>query len=365
MSRNITPRYLRLAVASLLFAARPLPSQVTAKPLPAQAAAKLLPSQITAKPVSSQAQDDAPLFTAVNLGDIHARGLNNKGQVVGVDRGGACLWSSGKSVHLPMPPHSLNGGANAINDAGDIIGTADAPNASALNSNHALLWHNGKLRDLTKEGGFSWGLGVAINNRGEAVGKAGNYDVFVFADNKARVLPRLKEASGEQVCCLNDRGDILVTTGLYKNNDVYVWSSDRYALLATLGNPVAVNNRGDIVGYTFHWSTQAGVTVLESTTPYLYSNGVVHNFDAIAGGEYQYFIGINDAGQVAGNMGITPATPSGVFLWQNGKMYDLGKLIKNYPGGYLSFRAINNRGQILVEGSQTHPLLLTPVVHKP
>ena len=162
-------------------------------------------------------------------------------------------------------------------------------------------------------------MGVAINNRGEAVGKAGNYDVFVFADNKVRVLPRLKEASGEQVCCLNNRGDILVTTGLYKNSDVYVWSSDKYTLLATLGNPLAVNNRGDIVGYTFHWSTQPVAGILESTNPYLYSNGVVHNFDATATGTSPYLIGINDAGQVTGDTGSTPATPSGVFLWQNGK----------------------------------------------
>ncbi len=358
MNPQIAFRCFCSAVIGLLLAAKPLSAQDAPKPLHPQV----------------QAQDDAPMFTAVDLGNIYVKGINNKGQVVGADKRGSCLWSNGKIVHLPAPPHSLNGWAAAINDAGDIIGTVDTPNASAPNSNHAVLWHNGKLRDLTKEAGFSWGLGVAINNRGEAVGKAGNYDVFVFAENKVRVLPRPAGDAIAEPVGLNDRGEVLGTSLAVQGDAVHVWSSDRLTTLGSFGKPNAINNKGDIVGYTFHWSTQPTSGIL-SRTPYLYSGGAVHNFDVTATGTSPYVIGINDAGQVAGDTGLTPATPSGMFLWHNGKMYDLGKLIKNLPDWYLSFRAINNQGQILVEGLEHiapkdfinrkhHAFLLTPVAHK-
>lgn len=54
---------------------------------------------------------------------------------------------------------------------------------------------------------------------------------------------------------------------------------------------------------------------------------------------------INDRGQIVGSSGLPsdPTQSSHAFLWQNGKMTDLGKL----PNGIYSMAlAINERGQI-------------------
>jgi len=68
--------------------------------------------------------------------------------------------------------------AEAINDAGEIIGNADLPGSVAdpflgresFNVSHAFLWKNGAMRDLGTLAGDKSSTSSAINSQGQIVG---------------------------------------------------------------------------------------------------------------------------------------------------------------------------------------------------
>jgi len=87
------------------------------------------------------------------LGSVN--GLNESGQVVGgVTLVGDLIvnpfvWDGTKMINPVAPPFVAGGEANWINEAGDVVGTADVPapcpGGIAL---HAFLWRSGVILDL-------------------------------------------------------------------------------------------------------------------------------------------------------------------------------------------------------------------------
>jgi probable HAF family extracellular repeat protein len=157
--------------------------------------------------------------------------LNNRGQVVGQSSDAAdpaacftgndpdnCLpflWDDGKLINLNT--HTIGGiplTANAINDAGEIVGTALFPNQMAP---HAYLWKNGVAEDLGTVNGDCFSEAFAINSRGQVVGQSFScitntgrtflWDNGTMIDLNTFVPP----GSGLQLVeavAINDRGEI-------------------------------------------------------------------------------------------------------------------------------------------------------------
>jgi probable HAF family extracellular repeat protein len=75
------------------------------------------------------------------------------------------------------------------------------------------------------------------------------------------------------------------------------------------------------------------------------------------GGDHAWARGINDRGQVVGES-LPPSGPIHAFLWQNGRMFDLGVLPGDNSSAALD---INNRGQVVGAGAlddnEPHALL--------
>lgn len=124
-------------------------------------------------------------LTITNLGTLgggssQGYGINSSGQVVGWSStkdflGHAFRYSGGVMTDLKTlvgnPTQSPFSSANAINDAGQIVGHSGAAGTGVY---HAFLWQNGKMSDLNKQlpRGSAWVLDTAsdINGTGRIVG---------------------------------------------------------------------------------------------------------------------------------------------------------------------------------------------------
>ena len=245
-------------------------------------------------------------------------------------------------------PNSSEFASPLINNQGTITGASDTadsdPNSPNCYNpdclvNHAYIWTRGILTDL---GGLPGGFGSegnGINDHNQIAGQSLN----------GLIDPLLGTPAGIAV----------------------LWQSNGQIIdLGTLGGnqslAATVNNRGQVVGGAantipdefsmFGWGTQ--------TRAFLWQKGTMSDLGTL-GGSDAFAIFVNQRGQVAG-VAYTNSTPNlatGVptqdpFLWENGKMSDLGSL-----GGTLSFvNAFNNRGQVAGESNlagdlTSHPFL--------
>jgi len=155
--------------------------------------------------------------------------LNNRGQVVGTSSlasdPGACfsigntanchpfLWDEGKLIDLTAQSGGVIATANAINDAGEVVGAANFPNQPFA---HAYIWRNGVATDLGILPGHCFSQASAINSRGQVVGQSiscdGSGSVFLWEkgsmiDLDTFVPPNSGLLLAETIG-INDRGEI-------------------------------------------------------------------------------------------------------------------------------------------------------------
>jgi len=106
-------------------------------------------------------------------------GLNNRGQVIGQSNlagdqiADPFLWDGQKMID--MFTAGIGGNfqvANAINDAGEVVGGAAFPNRLS----DAALWRNGVITDLGTLPGDCFSQAFALNSRGQVVGGSASCD---------------------------------------------------------------------------------------------------------------------------------------------------------------------------------------------
>ena len=145
-------------------------------------------------------------------------------------------------------------------------------------------------------------------------------------------------------------GAVLIGLGISQfsasNADVTFY----YAItdLGTLGSdpfafPVAINNAGQVVGFTRSRSGVFPGPPRSGNHTFLWQNGAMTDLGSL-GGTYQSVSGLNNLGQVVG-FSQTSQGREHVFLWQNGTMTDLGSLVgeNGSSRGY----GINDLGQVV------------------
>jgi len=284
---------------------------------------------------------------------------------------------------------------NGINDRGEAVGmseTADLdPNGEDICGfgTHLtcvpFLWQFGHMRSLPTLGGNN-GQASAINNRGQIVGTAQTTVTdptcskpsqitlpVIWENGRARALPTVDGDPDGFANAINDKGQAVGDTGICGGVGpsaihAVLWENDKAFLLPDLGTggtAFGISNRGQIVGL---------VNTPDKSTFYAAvwqhgANGAVTSIGVLPGDHAAFATGINDRGQVVGNNFDSSFNWSHGFIWQDGVMTDLNTLIPEDSNLFIiSASNINDRGQIAgmatvqtgPHAGDIHAYLLTP-----
>ena len=247
------------------------------------------------------------------------------------------------------------GTAQDINNAGTLTGWADTSTPDPYSPNfcfnedcyvsHAFQWQHGAIRDLGTLPGGSSSAPSWISANGLIAGASQNGETDPL-------LPGFPE------------------------NRAVLWANGKIIDLGTLpeggyeSGAEAVNSRGQVVGWALNTVPDLFMDLNSSlynlyepypypyqTRAFLWQDGVMQDLGTLGTGADAFATGINEQGQVIG-ISYTNSTPSEVvtecsivgpvptqdpFLWENGKMTDLG----SFGGTCGSPNWLNNEGQVV------------------
>jgi probable HAF family extracellular repeat protein len=121
---------------------------------------------------------------------------------------------------LPLFPGDTSGAATAINDRGQVVGISGICDQAVgrLTAAHAVLWDNGTVTNIGDLGAGYWNTPMAINQRGDVVGFAGQPGDFegnrvrAFFWSKSEGIKSLGTLPGHvysQANAINNNGQIV------------------------------------------------------------------------------------------------------------------------------------------------------------
>jgi len=300
----------------------------------------------------------------------------------------------GPNVSLAVEPI-----AQIVNHQGTAVGEADTttPNPYYPNGNpfvggdayvgHAFSWQQGVLSDLgTLPGGLNSGADW-INHAGVVVGISENGEIdpllgfpegiaVLWKDGKIISLGTLDGGYESVANAVNDRGQVVGPAlntipdpysmlGLGTQTRGFLWENGVMRDLGTLGGPDAfaiyVNDQGQVAGSSYVNSTPNSADTcgyIPTQDPFLWEGGKMIDLGTL-GGVCGFANGLNNRGEVVGQSDLSGDVYFHPFLWtKSGGMRDLGTL----GGDYASASWLNDAGEVvgwsaLKEGSADHAFL--------
>ena len=315
-------------------------------------------------------------------------GVNEIGKVIGGSENGeidpltgfnqlrAVSWIDGNITDLGSFGGNQNG-ATGINSHGQVVGFSlntipdpfsivdfllvGVPNNGT--QIRAFLWQDGVMRDLGTLGGPD-AIAYLVNERGQIAGQSytndipnpvtglPTFDPFLWDNGKMIDLGTLGGTFGFPLA-LNNRGQVVGTSNLAGDTTAHAFLWDRGVLtdMGTLGgdfsNANAINEAGEVVGYSAPTGDQ-------SVHAFLWRNGVMTDLGTVDGDPCSTANAINSRRQVVGISTATCDFSTGrrAFLWESGSMVDLNTLIAPGSGLQLTLaETINDRGEIAGNGT--------------
>jgi probable HAF family extracellular repeat protein len=276
--------------------------------------------------------------------DGGAQSINDHGDVAGgvVGPNGdveAFLFSDGVETDLGNLPGGRSSVAHGINDHRHVVGTAGA------GTGRAFLYADGGLRDLGTLGGTS-SAAYSINAHDEIVGLASlagdqEFHPVLWANGQ---LTDLGSPSGTNGIAygINDNGDVVGTIFLPHTYRAFLYTNGAMNDLGTLGgifsSARAINKHGQIVGVADPGNGTAHA--------FQFSDGVMADLGTFGFTGSDAFA-INDSGDVVGTVRQVSGDPL-AFLWTRGQGIVLNNLLPAGSGWSLSTAfGVNNSDAIV------------------
>jgi probable HAF family extracellular repeat protein len=194
------------------------------------------------------------LGTLPGATESRAFGINNRGQITGVSTGPelfgrAFLCDRGMMIDLGTLPGDVYSEGTSINDRGQVVGVS-----SGEVFGRAFLWSNGEMIDLGTLGGTFSGAS-AINNRGQVTGWAdtlsGEIHAFLWEDGIVTAIGAMPGSTLTYARGINNQGQI-VGSASFPSFEFhgFLWEDGVFVDLGPSSQASAINDRGQIVGFT-------------------------------------------------------------------------------------------------------------------
>lgn len=326
----------------------------------------------------------SPRYRLIDLGAINVWGMNDKDEVVGAEPPSPSalvdplVWRSGHLITLPLPPTNMNdpfeaggssGIAHAVNNRGTIAGEGGPGRQivmSGLVTSYGILWKSDAVAvpRLTGPSGSC----SAINQLGDTVG-SDSYRGFTYISNVKReigTLSRLPGGNGSFATGINDLRDVVGCSTVGNGNTAHAFLL-RNGRMTDLGGirgdtatvPAAINNRGEIVGYSTEMYRATPLIISDSPhRAFVWRHGRLRRLPGLPGAQHTGALAINDSGWIVGESG------GKATLWIHDVPVDLNRLVADTDGLTLTrATAINRFGHIAgiadVKGER-HGFLLIP-----
>lgn len=293
------------------------------------------------------------------------RAINSLGDVVIDNAGVSYVWTPAHHF-LALTPLTGGTGTTAfgINSHGIVVGESYFSVGY-----HAVLWSNGKPKDLGTLAGGSLSWANAISATGVVAGASDGTDVgpeaTVWSSSGAQGLGFLPGGSYSEASAINRVGQVVgfsnVKGGQY---DGFIWSKatgmqDLGGLPGGGGSSAnAINDSGQIAGGSDCGSGCQHAVLWTSV------KGGAQDLGLLPGTTFSSAYSINDHGVIVGSAGYIDNAEH-AFVWTStAGMQDLNNLIPQGTGWQLQFAfAINDDGQIAGFGilnDEERAFLLTP-----
>ena len=296
--------------------------------------------------------------------------INENGDVVG--------WSTGPTgshafvytdaagmVALPGLPNKPRSIARDINDAGVVVGSA---NAGGTDLGHAVVWSDGSVQDLGTLGTGAFSEAWGINNLGQVVGwsdtngGSGLTAVHGFLYTQARGLVDLTPQSDSgSAYDINDAGQVTGYRTALGGYHAFRWQQGAMEDLGVLPDFAhsfgrALNASGQVAG---------NATSASGNSEHLFRSLEGGGLQDLGGqGEHNVAFGINASGDVVGTRG--QSATRAVLYTDAGGLQDLDTFIDPSLGWVLlGAHDVNDSGQIIGYAfnnftGQTHAVRLQP-----
>lgn len=290
--------------------------------------------------------------------------INNAGQVVGTattpgtGAAHAFLYCDGSMEDL-----GTLGGSNSFGTSIDNTGLVVGLSETTVGLVHAFAYRNGSMQDLGALGGnYSYASGVA--NAwivGQSATATGRLHAFAYNSGLMTDLGTLVNDTDSLALAVNQSGQIVGESIGSTGARAVQFGGTSPMDLGTLGgagaSALALNDFGAVVG--------AAATVSGARHAFLYAAGLMQDIGTL-GGDFSSANGINSFDEVVG-VSSTAGGAMHAFVYANGVMQDLNSLI-GPAAQTLSLsnaESVSNDGRIVAQGldsstSQQHAYLLTP-----